>query len=356
MPAEVENAIYAKSPAWHHLGQVKQATVENPNGWFTAAEALRVIDPLNAPVQKLIACAKWVDANGVAHIIESDEDEAIVRTNPATGALEIMSYQKQGYGLVQKADHFLFLDSVVSAIGGAHYEAAVDLRRGRQTVLTIDCGAVSLDPRGRNDVVMRKIWGFNSFDGSWAFRVKCGNFRIECANLAAMALSGSSGKIQQGDWSTRHTGSVMNRIEAAKRTLGLYREYNDLFFAQAEEMVESKMTARQFDRVLEDLFIVDSVTRERDTDAQNEVRALYELSPSCANVFGTWWGGFNAVSEYADWRTGVRGSKTASVSEMRFLRQLDDSKKVGEPLGGGGLKQTAWDMMWDAHEKEMVSA
>ena len=48
MPAELDSqrAIYARKPAWHGLGVVKE------EGWFSAEEALAVLNPNNEPIRK----------------------------------------------------------------------------------------------------------------------------------------------------------------------------------------------------------------------------------------------------------------------------------------------------------------
>lgn len=322
MPAEIDGdrAMYAKMPAWHRIGKVKA------DGFFTSEEALAQLNPNKEPVRKVTAGA-MVDGVFVA----SEDTQAIYRVNPDTDAPQILSFMSRDYSVIQLEDQFAFLDNVVGSIGGAHYEAAVSLRKGRQVALTIDTGAVELDPGERGDVLKKFIWGFNSYDGSWAFRVKTGNFRVECANMAAMALRGSGEESMSGDWTTKHTSNVMDRVAAAQRTLGIWKEYNDLFFEQAEDMIHVELTDGRFERIINDLFEVDG---EKNVDAINNVRAIYELSPTQMKLNGTFWGGFNAVTEYNDWRTAVRGGKVTSANDMRFLRQIDDNT---------GLKQRAWD-------------
>lgn len=328
MPANIDQnrAVYARKPAWHGLGSVLDDT-------FTAEEALRVLNPNNEPVRKVKVGVKvdgeWIEADDWSAVVERDPDN--------TDTFRTLGINSRDYGLVTIEEQFAFLDEVVGNIDGAHYEAAVRLRQGRQTVLTIDTGAAFLDPQGANDRIQKFIWGFNSFDSSWAFRVKMGNFRVECANMAAAALRGSTDKIVSGDWSTKHSTNIAGRVAAAQQTLGLWKDYNDLFFAEADAMIHTKLTDNAFDRLVKDLF-THPETFEKDEMAIEQTRVIYELGPACENIRGTVWGGYNAVTEYTDWYLKSRGSAKTSAQEMRLRKQLGENNP---------LKQQAWDRFYD---------
>lgn len=345
MPHEIDEgatgarAIYARKPAWHGLGVVKE------DGWFTAAEALSVLNPNSDPIIKVPA-AGLVNGEWVV----SDEMRAVVRINPDTGKPQILSFMSEDYGIVQLEDQFAFMDGVVGAIGGAHYETAALLRRGKQAFLTIDTGAIVLDEKGRNDRIQKYILGVNSYDGSQAFRVKMTNVRVECANMLAMALRGSTGEIVSGDWSTRHTKDIMERTAAAQHTLGLWKQYNDTWTVVAEKLINTPMSDGAFERLIEGLFESDKTgVKEVDRAGVEEVRTVYDLSPACEKIRGTAWGGLNAYTEWQDWNAKVRGGKRTTVQEARLKRQLDGT--------GAEKKQEAWERFtsWaDENRKGLV--
>lgn len=315
-----QRAVYAKVPAWHRIGHVLEDV-------FTADDALKVLEANSTGVQKYRAA---VIVNGT--VIEVDNFDAIGEV--VDGQLRVYNFASPDYGLIQRRQHFQFLDEVVGAVDGAHYECAVSLRGGSQTIITVNLGSVTLDPSERADVQHKYIFSANSFNGSWAFRTKLTNVRAECANMAAVVLRGSTDNVVRGDWSTRHTSNIMDRVQAAKLTLGIAKQYNDLFFFNAEQFIHTSMSDNTFSRILDDLFV--DATGEKDVEAQESVRGIYELSPSQLRLHGTLWGGFNAVTEYADWRSKVRGSARTNINEARFVRQLDDTRD---------LKQRAWDVV-----------
>lgn len=327
MSHEVHNgqAVYAKKPAWHGLGVTLADT-------FTAAEALRHLDPENEPIQSWIAAV--IDPiTGEVHTTEDFKGTVQIQN----GKVVVFDFPTPEYGIVQLVDQFAWADELVGQVGGAHYEAAVKLRGGKQVIMTVALGEHILDPNGRGDKQYSKLFLANSWNRSWAFMAKATNVRAECANMAAMVMGQHSPEIK-----LRHTVNIMDRVNVAREALGMVVEHDKLFFEVAEALIEKDMSDNQFQRILDTVFTVeDSGTTEKDEEAIATVRGIYELNPTQINVFGTYWGGFNAISYFNDWNTAVRGGKHTTVGESRLLRQVDDTK---------GLKQRAWDIIREKAE------
>lgn len=337
MPAEVDKAIYARDPAWHGLGEVVK------EGTFTAARAIATLNPSGEPIRKSHRLVGYfLDDDGNEYTVEDIDDVMLSDFDSDTDAHRKLSIVAKDYGLVQREEQFQIADAVIGMIGGAHYESAVNLRDGKQTVLTAYLGDYVLDPNGRADRNKRFLWIFNSWDRSWAFRFKFGDFRVECANMAAMALRGSTDQNVLGtDWSTRHTTNIMDRVEEASKFLGLWKAHEKLFEAQANHMIQTELHPNAFGRIIEGLYQTKNKTTnqmEVDRKTAEAVRVTYELSASSKDIHDTVWGGFNAVTEHHDWVTVPRGSKNTSIDEMRFVKQIEDPT---------GLKQRAWDAFWN---------
>jgi uncharacterized protein DUF932 len=316
MPHEVygEKAVYAIKPAWHRIGTVLADT-------FTAEEALRVINPDRNPVMKWTAgvqdptTGEWFPTNDFTGTVEREGEK-----------IKVYDFATPDHALVQDWEQLAWMDAIVGNEEGAHYESVVKLRGGTQTILTINLGKTVLDPDGRADTSYRYLFGFNSHNRSWSLGAKFADFRVECANMAAMAMRDG----RKPEYKTKHTTNIMARVAMAQEVLGLEVSWHKAFVETAEVLIQTEMTDNAFSRMLDGLFTVDG---ERDSDTIGTVKAIYELNPAQTKLWGTWWGGFNAVSYYNDWQTVVRGGKT-SKDEMRFFRQFDDTK---------GLKQEAWD-------------
>jgi len=336
-----DRAIYARDPAWHGLGVVKM------DGWMTADECLLALNPSDELVRKVPAYAKVLipvgDGTFKEVLVESSEKMALVERDPDhmdlnaddPMAWRMLSFMDKDYGLVQLHDQFRFLDEVVGQIGGAHYTAAARLRKGKQTVVTIQMDQVALDPNGIDDRIDKYLWGSNSFDGSWAFRVKPLPFRVECANMAAAGLRHNS----LVEWSTKHTRNIMDRTRAAAQVLGFQNEYFEEWISEAEMMMQTPLHDDALTRILNGLFETKDAPEpltERDRQSIGDVRTVYELSPAQVKLRGTVWGGYNALVEWSDWVYKPR--KTQGFAEARVRRQIGETDK--------GLKQAAWEAFY----------
>lgn len=338
MPAQVSEAVYGnRKPAWHRLGDVV-------DGLFDRNRAMQSLDPSGEGVIRGDITVTFVDSKGVEHKLEVLDKNALIdfdgEENP-----RFQSFVDKDYGIVQREELFRFMDAVIGMVDGAHYEAAVNLRDGSQQVVSAYLGDYVLDPNGVADRNKKFMWGFNSFNSSWSLRLKKGDFRIECANMAAMALRGSTDQTVIGsDWSTKHTSNVMNRVEEAKDALQMWSRHDRLFQAQAEHMIFTPMNEDALDRIVVGLYTTDNPRTgqtEVDKEAVETVKMTYEIGKSTRDITGTVWGAFNAVTEHEDWLVKVRGGKNTTVNEKRLDRQLRDTD---------GVKQRAWDQMWDFAE------
>jgi phage/plasmid-like protein (TIGR03299 family) len=333
VPAQIDGtkAAYARTPAWHRIGTVF-------DGLMTAEQCLAIMNPSGKKILKGRAYVEFVDEKDNVHNVESDEHSGVVDFDSDTGLWRVLSFNSKEYGIVQLDEQFRLMDEIVNQVDGAHYDAGVRLRNGKQVALSAYLGDKVLDELGIADVHKRFLWGFNSFDTSWALRCKWGDYRVECANMAAMALRGSTDTDVQGsDWSTRHTTNVMGRVDEAKRVLGLMQQYEDEYWAECEQLIHTPLKDNDFQHIVEGLFVSTKDDEQiPDVNAVEQVRVLYELSPANQNIFGTAWGGLNAVTEYADWYTKVRGSAKTGEGEMRFRKQMESP-----------LKQEAWDRFRD---------
>jgi Domain of unknown function (DUF932) len=323
-----ERAVYAKTPAWHRIGTVLDDV-------FTAEQALFVINPDKMPVQKWTAgvqdpaTGKWYSTNEFVGTVQLED-----RSDTDNLKIKVFDFPSPDHSLIQDWEQLAWMDAIVGNEEGAHYEAAVKLRGGTQTILTINLGKTVLDPNGRADVNYKYLFGFNSHNRSWPLGAKFADMRAECANMAAMVMRDGT----KPEYKTKHTTNLMERVAMAQRVLGLELSWHKLYTDTAEVLIQTEMSDNQFQRLLDGIF-VDEVG-DRDVESTETVRAIYALNPSQASLYGTWWGGFNAVTYFNDWQTVVRGGKT-SKDEMRFLRQFDDTKN---------LKQQAWDRIVEMAE------
>src|SRR5690606_10090954 len=96
--------------------------------------------------------------------------------------------------------------------------------------------------------------------------------------------------------------------------LGLTFEYVDVFEAEAQKMIAQQIDDKRFEKIVARLFDADvaTTTRQKNTAAEHigGVMSLFTGdSVTMANVKGTKWGGFQAITEYADHYMSVRNTR-----------------------------------------------
>lgn len=326
-------AIYARKPAWHRLGEV---TVTE----FTAKEAMKKVG-LDYGVDSATAGA-MVMVNGQQVFVPYPSMKMNYKVDD-DGSVTPVGIVGVDRSHVNPSELFEFMDEVVDDVDGAHYAAMFALRDFRQVVGCVDMGVITLDAKGRQDVIDNFLIGRASYDSSWQFGMKFDYMRRDCANQMAihMAMSGKP------EFTTRHTTNLRQRMTEAQEALGLYVQHREEYADGAEKLIETEITIDQAVKFIDGLFVNYGKTvaksgtwspEDRDDDAITQARVNYEFSPINDNVRGTVWGALNAATEYADWFVPTRGGKKTNADEALVLRQLGDTKAKY----GNDFKQFAW--------------
>src|SRR5690606_5979352 len=149
------------------------------------------------------------------------------------------------------------------------------LRDFKQFFLTIDLGALVIDPAGINDRLERWLVGFNSHDGSSPLMFANTMTRVVCDNTLRLALRNAKSTVK-----VRHTaGALQFDMEEARRELDMWVEWAKSFTGMAEQMLASPVGGREIDRVLDGLFPIDDDATDRQRRYHAEritaIRSLY---------------------------------------------------------------------------------
>jgi phage/plasmid-like protein (TIGR03299 family) len=245
------------------------------------------------------------------------------------------------YTAFQPNEVLAVCDAIVENEDGAHYDTAGVLFGGRKIWCMIKLSETPMNING--DEVYKYLVGYNSFDGSTHFSLLITNIRVVCHNTLSAAIGGCDNIVR-----IRHTQSIHERVEDAKRTLQLANRYHANWEEQAKKLAEVEITDRMFNTYLHALFPdsqndnkkrdamteeerLDFVTRSERTRAN--ILGIYQNSTTLTNIRGTVWGGYNAVTEYTDHHASVKGK--GSQSEKRLDRQWFGTHR--------DLKTKAWD-------------
>jgi phage/plasmid-like protein (TIGR03299 family) len=300
---EVAFALRGK-PAWHNLANRIFSQDEEVSTQLMLDEAkLSNWDVRLSPITEHIP-QDWND---------NSDSQLVLRTNPFNGGTDVLSTVGARYKVVQNEDLFSFADNIVDGDSRVAWESAGSLKNGKVVFgsLTVPREMV-LDPQGANDKTQLYLIVFTSHDGSVAVQAAITPVRVVCQNTLNIAM-----KSAKQSFKIRHTQSSEGKIAVARETLGLTLGYFDAFEKQAQELFNQEITDKQFQDIVKTLYPKPSEDSSKlaKTKWDNKVvllNDLYHNSPTNANIKGTKWGAFNALTERLDYFRTVRKSNSES--------------------------------------------
>jgi phage/plasmid-like protein (TIGR03299 family) len=259
-------ALYTTTPAWHGLGAVI------PGGTTDVDAVLKLggidFDVTRRPV--LYQSARDSQTGTLAeHFVTVRED---------TGAgLGVVGSR---YEVLQNRHLFEFLQDLVDD-HDVVWESAGALREGRKVFVSLRLPqTVTIDAAGINDEIVPFVVAINSHDGSSQAHVVVTPWRPVCGNTERFALRDATSR-----WGVRHTRNARDRINEARRTLGLSVRYYETFAAEEEALARTDLAIAEFRHVIDDLWPApedDASTRTRNhhTNRINTLTGLWDTSTS----------------------------------------------------------------------------
>lgn len=282
---------------WHRLGTYV-AEAMNP------LEALRLAGLDRRAVLEPLTTASGLSVPNRAGVVLVDEE---------TGEREVVGDVGHGWRPVQPLDALSFMYDVMNLDKQQGFIETAGMLRpsdwsgrgepglGCQMFATLRHEDLVLDPKGRADVLRPYLFMGNGFDGKGAFFLKRTGVRVLCRNTQEMALR-SGGAY----WKVNHTKGVEGRVTEAGRALGLVSAYDAAMVAEIEAMLQAEITPGTFDKYVRGLFPEPSVdapviAHERWEERMGTLHSLYRTADTNANITGTPWGAYQAVTEFVDW-------------------------------------------------------
>ena len=281
--------VSAREHAWHRLGMVVPEQ-------FDAAQAMQFAKLGGWNVRTVgLQTAPVLDENGVTPALSVPDRYATVRTNPVTGGTDVLGVVGPAYTVIQNEAHADLLNTLVDQ-SGAHFETAGSLRGGRAVFLSMKLPNTM--QIGGIDPVDTYLVALNSHDGTSAFRLLVSPVRVVCANTQALAI-----RRAQASFSIRHTSGARGNIAQARQALGLTFRYVEAFEAEAQALIEREMTDAQFQAIIGTIWTPTPDSKRSETIAANRTEILSDLfrtAETNANIRGTRWAGYQAITEYLD--------------------------------------------------------
>jgi phage/plasmid-like protein (TIGR03299 family) len=220
----------------------------------------------------------------------------------------------KSYVPVQNSDALNFMDALTQT-GEAIYESTGTFGGGRIVWVT-----ARIPSNGGVDPVDKYLLLTTSHDGSTPVMAAAIALRIWCANQIQAAIRKAKNKFR-----IRHTTNVEAAIDEARKTLVGSLKYFHEVENVYDRMKEVKFNDVQLAFLVEKVFGGTPATVDGRTDRQiNRLESIQEdihrlsltgLGTHLPGVRGTAWGAYNAVTEYLDHHTKVKGGKGQSADE-----------------------------------------
>lgn len=302
----------ARVPAWHQLGTVT-------TDCMTATEVITTALLGGWNVRKIPVAGTAADGSTVA----APDKAMTVRTNPVTGTTDYLGVVGRDYAPVQNEACAELLDLLADA-SGAHFETAGSLREGRRIFITLRM------PNGIRIAGIDDLDLFlavsTSHDGSMALRVDATPVRVVCANTQRLSL-----KRSVGHYTFRHTTNIKTKIAQARQAIGISYSYADAFTADAERMLDTALAEDAFRAVCAQIWPTPPQDAPARTRTNHRRRAatldyLFTDAPTQANIRGTTWAGWQAITEYVDFYAPApsqarRAERTLSSATVTGIKQ-----------------------------------
>ena len=242
------------------------------------------------------------------------DDESFFMTSRAVEGQEErqrLAIVKSRYSAMQNEDLFLFGDAILD--GGATWESGGSFKNGR-----VVFGSLLLDEPIKldaDDSVMPFLLVSSSHDGSSSITASLTGIRVYCQNSLNMALK--TAKQGGTQFRIKHTQAHSGRVTQAREALGLARDYFTEFEQVANNLISREVTNAEFAKIIELAYPQPEVDVKGSlTKWENKRDALVELwtSDTNANITGTAWGAYQALTEQVLYGRAPRAGKTEPLA------------------------------------------
>jgi phage/plasmid-like protein (TIGR03299 family) len=297
-------SLYSAVPAWHGLGQII------PGGMSSISEVLELAR-IGFGVEKRAVRYSFGEE------LRTDPDHYVTVRDDSGDALGTVGRR---YQIIQNRDLFVFLENLVNE-HGVIWESAGSLRGGRRVFVSMRVPqTVTIDQGGLDDEITLFLMAVNSHDGTSQAETVLTPWRPVCGNTERFALRDARAR-----WGIRHTSGAMQRIQEARRTLGLTVQYADAFAAEETLLAHTGLAVDDFHRVIGDLWPVEEEATDRSrTIAANRAERLDALFRSETSRSGrTAYAAERAITDYLDHVAPKRPGKTMSEEIARATSLIE---------------------------------
>lgn len=281
MAHEVDTMFSANGVVpWHGLGRIIREAPTSHDALVAAGLDWSVN---GVPVAAKIGNSYSEIPNTVANVRSSDN--------------RVLGIVSGRYQIVQNEEAFAFTDMLVNNEFGidVQYETAGSLQDGKRVWMLAKLPMQTI----LGDKIVPYIAIINNHDGKGAVRVIMTPTRIVCQNTLTLGLSKA-----KRSWSTTHVGNLESKLEDAKNTLDLANAYMEALEEEAERLQQIAVSDKLFKEMLLEMYPHDPFSRydtknENNRKARELVTDIYKQTEDLSPFYGTAWGVYNAMADYA---------------------------------------------------------
>jgi phage/plasmid-like protein (TIGR03299 family) len=326
--------VGAREDAWHLLGQ----RCDTAATWEQAVE----LAGLNWTVSKQRNYARDISGK-----VQETDSYTVFRSsdNAQLGTVG------PDYTVKQNRECFQFVDTLLEANGGAHYDSAGALGNGARIWCAVRVPKADISVAGADKHESYLVFT-TAHDGSMAHTAKLTTVRVVCQNTLNSALAESGAMFR-----VKHTRSADARLESAKHLMmGIVTDATALQ-AKLTQLSTRKMTRESMVTILNRLFPVPKEADANTTRRENVLTEVLNLYASNDNgafpaIAGSAYNLLNAVTEYTD------HYRTARITDARAGMSLIQARAENAVSGTGDrLKNSALavidEVTEDAHNQHV---
>lgn len=217
----------------------------------------------------------------------------------------------------QNEDCFRFVDTLLEANGGSHYDSAGALGNGSKIWCAVRVPKADIQPVG-GDLHQSYLVFATAHDGSMAHTVKLTTVRVVCQNTLNSALSEAGSMLR-----VKHTRNADARLENARHLMtGVVVDARALETKLAQ-LAQRKMTRASMVTILNRLFPAPKEENANTTRRENVLTSVLELyanndGNAIPEIAGSAYNLLNAVTEYTDhFRSARITDNRAGYSQMQ---------------------------------------
>jgi phage/plasmid-like protein (TIGR03299 family) len=161
-----------------------------------------------------------------------------------------------------------------------------------------------------NDWVEKFLLLSSSHDGSKAVQIGFTPIRVVCANTLAAAHSCKESKLLK----VRHTKKVHMGMEEIRSAVNLMDQTFEATAAQYKRLASLKVSPADMVKYITLVLtngkgLDEEASKSKLTGVTNKTVDILKLFRGARNDGQTWWGAYNAITEYLTWHVGPEGDK-----------------------------------------------